>query len=562
MRKTTSTTAFIIFLIALCTRPVLAEGPEEVWIPKSSGGFHIIQNDTPVRVQYELNEEVIDITGQITNLGKDKKFKGSYLRVATENETRIVMLKDIRFLETIEGEDQGDKPAAPKREPSRKSAPNLEESKNDGETQKRSTKAFAVKVGGEIGTTPQGRPWFLGIVFETAKSQNIDTVIIEFDTPGGILDDGFSITSQILDARESGITVIGWVKDALSAGARPALACNQLFVHPNARLGGAEWYRHGVEYDVREITHNENIYLYPIPKNVIYHRSNDYLPDRIRAKIDSYTEAIDRRLTQRSNIPPALLDSMCVMESELWHNPQNNTLSNAQRESNNVLIDDSNSVLTLNADQLIQFLNAKPASSMDEIAQSLKVSTLDGTGLPYRSTERASEIKRLKANLKKSADLRVLVEDIRDKLADMVEGSPRLVELSKEEREREDKQRARKLEDYEAYISSRGGDVFKKPPPPDAIPLKGPPALTPDGRKSSGELRKKLSQCFDMANKNYDLLEDQIKTMLNVNSVTEFVESKRVVLKELKATPRTIVEFTEFLDVLDDEVLEIFFTRK
>ena len=144
----------------------------------------------------------------------------------------------------------------------------------------------------------------------------------------------------------------------------------------------------------------------------------------------------------------------------------------------------------------------------------------------------------------------------------MAERSPRLVELSKEEREREDKQRARKLEDYEAYISSRGGDVFKKPPPRDAIPLKGPPALTRDGRKSSDELRRKLSQCFDMADKNYDLLEDQIKTMLNVNSVTEFIESKSVVLKELKATPRTIVEFTEFLDVLDDEVLEIFFTRK
>ena len=95
-------TAAVLFLFkTLCVQPAFAVVSDEVWVPKSTGGFHIIQSDGRIRVQYELKKEIIDVTGRITNLGDNKEFKGSYLRLETSEGTLIVLLKDIRFLESV-----------------------------------------------------------------------------------------------------------------------------------------------------------------------------------------------------------------------------------------------------------------------------------------------------------------------------------------------------------------------------------------------------------------------------------------------------------------------------
>ena len=64
-----------------------------------------------------------------------------------------------------------------------------------------------------------------------------------------------------------------------------------------------------------------------------------------------------------------------------------------------------------------------------------------------------------------------------------------------------------------------------------------------------------------MAQRDYDLLEDQINAMLDVDSVTEFIEASRSVRTELR-DPRTDIEFIEFIDVLEDEVVPLFYTPK
>ena len=79
--------AVLLLFNTLCVQPAFAVGSDEVWVPKSTGGFHIIQSDSRVRVQYELKKEMIDVTGRITNLGENKEFKGSYLRLATDDGT-------------------------------------------------------------------------------------------------------------------------------------------------------------------------------------------------------------------------------------------------------------------------------------------------------------------------------------------------------------------------------------------------------------------------------------------------------------------------------------------
>ena len=471
----------------------------------------------------------------------------------TNEGTSIVLLRDIRFVESVQDSGQDESPAPRDLNEESKTS----KKRNEESSPKNLPKAIGVRLGGEIGTSPQGRPWFLSIVFETAIQEGVDTVLIEFDTPGGILNDGFTITSQILDARESGLTVIGWVKDALSAGARPALACDKLFVHPSARLGGSEWYSHGVKYEFKEINYEDTLYVYRIPTQVIYHRGNDYLPDRIRAKQDSYSNAIDRRLTQRSQISDALIDAMSIMESELWFSNQSGLLSNTQLSSSDELVDDSTSVLTLNADQLVRFLGAKSASSIDEIVKQLNITVLDGRDLPYRTTANASQIRKLKSNLKKSADFRILVDDVRDKLDDCFERSSAFVELSSKARREEDERRSRALSAWKSSPQGRSN----RPPPRSIRPLTGPPELIPVGRKLPMNIRQKVVACLSMAQKDYDLLEEQIKSMLGVNSVTEFVEVSRSIRTELK-DPRTDLEFIEFVDVLGDEVVEVFYNKQ
>ena len=534
----------IIFALFVYVQPASGGATDEVWIPKISGGFFYIQRDSPVRVQFTRNGEKEEATGRITNLNSDKEFKNTYLKVETSTGTLIVPLKNLRFLESIELESKKSD-TSNHRDPSQ-------------EQKTRGVSAIAVKVGGGIGTSPQGRPWFLSIVFKTAKEQGVDTVIIEFDTPGGILNDGFELTSVILDARESGIKVIGWIEDALSAAARPALACDEIFVKPNARLGGAEWFAHGVTYDYKEIKYKEKVYIYEIPKEVIYHRGNDFLPERIRAKNDSYTDAIDRRLCKKSQIPKCILDAMSVMERELWACQENNTLSSHQSKSSDTLLDDSASVLTLNADQLVNYLEAKRAASINELATALNLQLMDGRELPYRGTGKSTELRKLKSNLKKSADFRVMINNVRDKLADCYERAESLVKLSGIARAEEDQRREKSLK---AWEESQTSGSFNRPPPKSIRPLTGPPSLIPVGRDLTSDLRKRVVGCLSMAQRDYDLLEDQINAMLDVDSVTEFIEASRSVRTELR-DPRTDIEFIEFIDVLEDEVVPLFYTPK
>ena len=74
-------------------------------------------------------------------------------------------------------------------------------------------------------------------------------------------------------------------------------------------------------------------------------------------------------------------------------------------------------------------------------------------------------------------------------------------------------------------------------------------------------IRQKVVACLSIAQKDYDLLEEQIKAMLGVSSVTEFVEVSRSIRTELD-DPRTDVEFIEFVDVLADEVVEVFYNKQ
>ena len=63
MHLISSAAAVFFMTYILYAGPASSAAPEEVWIPKSSGGFHIIEGDAQVRVQFIRNGEINDTTG-------------------------------------------------------------------------------------------------------------------------------------------------------------------------------------------------------------------------------------------------------------------------------------------------------------------------------------------------------------------------------------------------------------------------------------------------------------------------------------------------------------------
>lgn len=78
---------------------------------------------------------------------------------------------------------------------------------------------------------------FLERAFEEAKEQQADAIILEIDTPGGLVDSAADI-GKLLDS--SGIPVIAYVNpSAHSAGAFIALHADEIYMHPTATIGSA-----------------------------------------------------------------------------------------------------------------------------------------------------------------------------------------------------------------------------------------------------------------------------------------------------------------------------------
>lgn len=78
---------------------------------------------------------------------------------------------------------------------------------------------------------------FLSQSIDEAEDNNADAIIIEMDTPGGVVDDAENI-AELLEQTE--IDVIMYINNrALSAGAFLALYADEIYMSPNATMGAA-----------------------------------------------------------------------------------------------------------------------------------------------------------------------------------------------------------------------------------------------------------------------------------------------------------------------------------
>jgi membrane-bound serine protease (ClpP class) len=79
---------------------------------------------------------------------------------------------------------------------------------------------------------------FLFRRLDAAQSEGADLVIVEIDSPGGLLEESFNIAERLRAIDWA--TTVAYVPDqALSGAAIAALGCNEIVMHPHARLGDA-----------------------------------------------------------------------------------------------------------------------------------------------------------------------------------------------------------------------------------------------------------------------------------------------------------------------------------
>ncbi len=85
-----------------------------------------------------------------------------------------------------------------------------------------------------------GASAFMSRVVSTAQSQHASAIVIEMNTPGGLLSDMISIVGSITTANQSGIPVYTFIVPnglGASAGSYIAMATNQILMGPGSEIG-------------------------------------------------------------------------------------------------------------------------------------------------------------------------------------------------------------------------------------------------------------------------------------------------------------------------------------
>jgi membrane-bound serine protease (ClpP class) len=123
--------------------------------------------------------------------------------------------------------------------------------------------------------------YYLECKLRTARKQGADLVIIEIDSPGGLVDQSLNIAAQLRDL-DWAHTVAYVPQQALSGAAFVALGCDEIIMGPNANLGDAGVIEPDAEFQFR------------------------YAPEKIR----THLVAEARTLAAAKGRPPALAEAM------------------------------------------------------------------------------------------------------------------------------------------------------------------------------------------------------------------------------------------------------------
>lgn len=186
------------------------------------------------------------------------------------------------------------------------------------------------KIGDEV-TAPGVRD-----AIRHAAENNIENVLLYFETPGGVVADGLAI-AQVIHDKPAGVKVHAVVEEAYSAAMWPLVECDAVWVLPSGRMGAA------VAFMIN--------------------------PDTGSAEVDrKLIAALATRLgavAESHGMPSALFKAMVDMEAEVWVEkveggpPKVTNEAPASEENKATRFDDDKSVVALDATQSVEFGVAK-----------------------------------------------------------------------------------------------------------------------------------------------------------------------------------------------------------
>ncbi len=146
---------------------------------------------------------------------------------------------------------------------------------------------YVVPIEGPI-AGPQ--TFILRRALKEAIEENVKTVVLKIDTPGGAVNDALEIIEML--EKFPGTTLAFVDNEALSAGAYIAIACDKIYMTPNGLIGSA----------------------------AVVQATGQDVPETVRLKIESYLKAKIRQLSEndryRGPVMQAMMDKAFVLEIE------------------------------------------------------------------------------------------------------------------------------------------------------------------------------------------------------------------------------------------------------
>ena len=148
-------------------------------------------------------------------------------------------------------------------------------------------KVLLIKIEGMIEPLMQN---FFSQQLRRARADKVDVIIIEIDSPGGMLGTAETMAEDIAALEEHGIRTVAWIpREAISGAAIIALGCDEIYMHPEARIGDAA----------------------PI-------EAKDGAFERAPEKVLSYTRNLLRTLAEKKGRPAAIAEAMADKDLEVF----------------------------------------------------------------------------------------------------------------------------------------------------------------------------------------------------------------------------------------------------
>jgi membrane-bound serine protease (ClpP class) len=193
-----------------------------------------------------------------------------------------------------------------------------------------------------------------------AIAEKATVIIFEIDSPGGLLTLAETMANDIAALEERGIHTVAWIpREAISGAAIVSLGCDDIYMHPEARIG-----------DAAPIEMKEGMAFERAPEKVL-----------------SYTREVLRTLAEKKGRPPGLAEAMADKDLKVFRvvNPQTGEIefkteaelhAAKQEFGDRQLVAETreDNLLTVNGRQAHELQLAEPpVSGMEELKQRLGI---------------------------------------------------------------------------------------------------------------------------------------------------------------------------------------------